>query len=249
MDHSSWARRGGIARFAALLVLAAATADDAAAAISGVSSTGFLVTWQQEVKASPHRVYESLGEVGKWWNSDHTWSGNAANLSLQMQATGCFCERWDGGSVENGRVVLAARDSSLRIQGALGPLQALAVDAVLTFAVAEKDGKTILVVTYRVAGSESAGLAALAGPVDGVIGEQARRLAILRRGRHTAVAEASLVVPTPATRLRPRRGAAGGRRAGTRSVRRRSSGPGRRAAPSPPRRRGTAPSPSRSRRG
>lgn len=182
MDRSSAARLRRIAGFAALLVLAAATPHRATAATSGVSPTGFLVTWQQEVKASPHRVYESLGEVGKWWNSDHTWSGSAANLSLQMQATGCFCERWEGGSVENGRVVQAAKDSLLRIRGALGPLQALAVDAVLTFAVTEKEGKTILVVTYRVAGSESAGLAGLAGPVDSVIGEQAHRLAIYAEG-------------------------------------------------------------------
>ena len=175
-------RRPSAARGAALALIVAASAlgaaGPAAAATSAVSASGFVVTLQQEVKADPHRVYEALGEVGKWWNSKHTWSGNAANLSLQAQASACFCERWEGGSVEHGRVVYAARDSVLRIQGALGPLQALAVDAVLTFALKPQGAATLLQVTYRVSGNEAAGLSELAGPVDGVIAEQMRRLAV-----------------------------------------------------------------------
>ncbi len=157
-------------------LLAFAAAGPAAAATSEVTPSGFLVTLRQEVGASPHRVYEAFAEVDKWWNSQHTWSGDAAHLSLAAQAGACFCERWDGGSVEHARVIYAARDSVLRLQGALGPLQALAVDAVLTFALAEKDGKTILQVTYRVAGRETSGLQEYAGPVDGVIAEQVKRL-------------------------------------------------------------------------
>ncbi|MGZ5893744.1 MAG: hypothetical protein ACXWJ7_14130 [Caldimonas sp.] len=155
---------------------AGALAGPAGAATSAVSPSGFLVSLRYEVKATPYRLYEALGEVDKWWNAAHNWSGNAANLSLAPQASGCFCERWEGNSVEHGRVIYAARDSVLRLQAALGPLQALAVNAVLTFAIAEKDGKTILQVTYRVSGNDSAGLQELAGPVDGVIGEQAKRL-------------------------------------------------------------------------
>jgi hypothetical protein len=146
------------------------------AATSDVSPSGFLVSLRYEVNAKPHRIYEALGEVDKWWNPAHTWSGSSANLSLSRQASGCFCERWGASSVEHARVIYAAEDSVLRLQGGLGPLQALAVNAVLTFAIAEKEGKTILQVTYRVSGNEAAGLQALAGPVDGVIAEQARRL-------------------------------------------------------------------------
>jgi hypothetical protein len=153
-----------------------ALASPAGAATSDVSASGFLVSLRYEVNARPHRIYEALGEVDKWWNPAHTWSGSAANLSLSRQASGCFCERWGANSVEHARVIYAAEDSVLRMQGALGPLQALAVNAVLTFAITEKDGKTILQVTYRVSGNEAAGLQALAGPVDGVIAEQARRL-------------------------------------------------------------------------
>jgi uncharacterized protein YndB with AHSA1/START domain len=172
-------RFSSAARFLALIVAtwALGSPGPATAATSAVSASGFLVTLQQEIKADPHRVYEALGEVDKWWNPRHTFSGNAANLSLQAQAGGCFCERWGGNSAEHGRVVYVGRDSTLRLQGALGPLQALAVNGVLTFALTDKGGGTTsLQLTYRVSGNDAAGLQELAGPVDGVLAEQLRRL-------------------------------------------------------------------------
>lgn len=166
--------RAGALGLAAALSLA--LTGPAGAATSEVSPSGFLVTLRQEVKASPPRIYEALGEVDKWWNPKHTWSGSAANLSLARQAAGCFCERWGANSVEHGRVIYAAKDSVLRLQAALGPLQALAVNAILTFAIAEKDGRTILQLSYRVSGNDAAGLQDLAGPVDGVLADQLKRL-------------------------------------------------------------------------
>ena len=166
-------------RIRAAALVAAATlggVQGAAAATSDVSPTGFVVTVQHDVKATPHRVYEALGEIDKWWNGSHSWSGKAANLSLSRQAGGCFCERWGQNSVEHARVIHAFEERMLRLQGSLGPLQGLAANAVLTFAITPKEGGATLVVTYRVAGSESAGLQQLAAPVDRVIGEQARRL-------------------------------------------------------------------------
>jgi hypothetical protein len=168
-------RRLSAAKAVAILALVA-LAGPAAAATSEVSASGFLVTLRQEVKASPHSVYDAIGKVDKWWNPAHTWSGNAANLSLSTQASGCFCERWDGNSVEHGHVVVASKDRMLRLQSSLGPLQAMAVDGVLTFAVSEKDGKTTLQLTYRVSGNEAARLQDVAGPVDGVLADQLQRL-------------------------------------------------------------------------
>jgi uncharacterized protein YndB with AHSA1/START domain len=158
------------------LMLLAAVGGGAVAATADVAPTGFVVTHRHEVKATPHRVWEALGEIDKWWNGSHSWSGQAANLSLATQAGGCFCERWGANSVAHARVIHAVEDRMLRLEGSLGPLQALAATSILTFALAPKDGGTALVVTYRVAGSESAGLQQLAAPVDGVIGEQVRRL-------------------------------------------------------------------------
>jgi len=158
------------------VVLAIVTAGPAGAEATQVSASGFLVTASHELKAPPPRVYAALGEIERWWNPAHSYSGQAANLSLARQPGGCFCERWGAHGVEHARVVMALEDRMLRLEGALGPLQALAVNGALTFTLAPKDGGPSLVVTYRVAGNEGSGLQQLAGPVDGVITEQVRRL-------------------------------------------------------------------------
>jgi len=104
--------------------------------------------------------------------SDHTWSGDAAHLSLDARAGGCFCEAWDGGSAEHGRVVMAQPGRLLRFVGALGPLQESAVSAVLTVTLEAAGSGTRATVTYRVSGDAGHGLETLAPVVDTVIGQQ-----------------------------------------------------------------------------
>ena len=166
--------RMGLPLLAAVVALGAA--GSAGAETTQVAASGFLVTARHELKAPAPRVYAAIGEIERWWNPAHSYSGQAANLSLARQAGGCFCERWGSNAVEHARVVTALEDRMLRLEGALGPLQALGINGVLTFALAPKEGGTTLVVTYRVAGNEGSGLQQLAGPVDGVITEQVRRL-------------------------------------------------------------------------
>lgn len=169
--------RGRTRPRAAPLALALALSCGAAQAeVSGLSPNGFVVTHRTETKATPAQVYAAIGHPEQWWNSEHTFSHDAANLSLSLTAGGCFCERWADGSVEHARVIYAGRDSAVRLSGAFGPLQALAVDAVLTIGVATKDGHTVLQMTYRVSGNADAALEKLALPVDGVLGEQFKRL-------------------------------------------------------------------------
>jgi hypothetical protein len=94
---------------------------------------------------------------------------------MEMRAGGCFCEQWDGNSIEHARVIYAARDKVLRLEGALGPLQGMAVAGVMNYAIASADGKTTLTYTYRVRGAD-AELEKLAAIVDKVVGEQFARL-------------------------------------------------------------------------
>lgn len=163
-------------RIATFLVLTVTTAPSIAAT-SAVSPSSFLITHTAELSAPPAAAYAALGEIGKWWNGAHTYSGNAANLSLDLRAGGCFCEQWgDGSSVEHARVIYAARDKALRLEGGLGPLQELAVAGVMTFALTVVEGKTTLTFTYRVRGAE-AGLDKAAPVVDKVLGEQVTRFA------------------------------------------------------------------------
>lgn len=144
---------------------------------SDVSSSGFTITHAVVVDSDPQKVWLAFTQLPAWWNSTHTWSGQASNLSLDATAGGCWCERWgNGASAAHGRVLLAIPGSVLRFQAGLGPLQEMPVTGVLTFGTARRDGATRLRVTYRVAGAPDAGLDKLATAVDGVIGEQVRRL-------------------------------------------------------------------------
>lgn len=95
---------------------------------------------------------------------------------LDLQAGGCFCERWGEASVEHGRVVFALPGELLRLRAALGPLQDMGLVGVLTFTMKPSGGGTALVGAYRISGDSLHGLDKLAPVVDGVIAEQVTRL-------------------------------------------------------------------------
>lgn len=158
----------------ALLVLAAG----ADAAVVARAAGGFVLRHEVTFAAPPSRVYQALSDVSAWWDPDHTYSGDAAKLSLDARAGGCFCEALaGGGSVEHMRVVFAAPGRLLRLAGGLGPLQGMGVSGAMDFALAEHPGGTRLVFTYSVAGFAPDGLEAMAEPVDGVLAIQLGRLA------------------------------------------------------------------------
>jgi uncharacterized protein YndB with AHSA1/START domain len=157
--------------------LLATTTAPALAETSEVSPSGFTVTHAVVVESDPQKVWLAFTQLPLWWNGAHTWSGQASNLSLDATAGGCWCERWgNGASAMHGHVLMVQPGSVLRLQAWLGPLQDRPVAGVLTFATAHRDGATRLRVTYRVAGGPDAGLDKLAPAVDGVIGEQVKRL-------------------------------------------------------------------------
>jgi uncharacterized protein YndB with AHSA1/START domain len=158
-------------------VLFAALAVCASAKTGNVTPHGFISIFRDEVRVQPTELWRAVTQLPRWWSSSHTYSGDAANLSFDAQAGGCWCERWsDGQSVEHGRVLLAMPPRTLRVYGNLGPLQELPVHGVLTFTIAMQESKTILRMTYRVSGPPDAGLDKLAPVVDRVLGEQFKRL-------------------------------------------------------------------------
>lgn len=142
-----------------------------------VSPAGFLSSFHEEVDAAPAAAWIVLTQVAHWWGAQHTYSGDAANLTLEATAGGCWCERWKGNSVEHMRVLVAMPPSTLRLEGGLGPLQAMAVNAVLTFRLTPHGAGTALDVTYRVRAASDAALDRIADPVDHVLEEQVKRLA------------------------------------------------------------------------
>jgi len=137
-----------------LLVLSslALGASAAPAAVTQSRPDGFLIEIDADLAAPPAKAYAALAEVGRWWSPAHTWSGDAKNLSLSLDAGACFCERWESGSVEHARVLFAKQDELLRLGGALGPLQSMAVTGVVSFAFEAKGQGTTLHVSHRVSG-------------------------------------------------------------------------------------------------
>lgn len=157
----------------ALLALAVASPPAQAAPLS-VTPDGFVLRYVVTAPtADPAALYAQFSRIGDWWSGEHSYSGDAKNLSLDLKAGGCWCETWPGGSIEHARLVLAMPGRALRFVGGFGPLQALPVNAVLSVSFAEgPQGGGTMTVTYRVAGPAAAKLEALAAPVDQVLGAQ-----------------------------------------------------------------------------
>jgi uncharacterized protein YndB with AHSA1/START domain len=163
------------------LLLSASAAE---AEVSETRENAFVIQSIVMADNPPAKVYRDLVRVAQWWDPAHTWSGSAKNLRLEPRAGGCFCEKLpEGGSVQHGRVLFAQPGKLLRLEAALGPLQEMAVSAVLTFSLAPDGPGTRITMTYRVNGSLTMDSAKLAPGVDQVMGIQLRRLRDLASGR------------------------------------------------------------------
>jgi uncharacterized protein YndB with AHSA1/START domain len=149
----------------------------AQAEVKDSRENGFTIEATVMADASPAVVYRQLVKVAGWWDPKHTWSGSARNLKLDARAGGCFCEKLaDGGSVQHARVIFAQPGKLLRLEGALGPLQDMAVSGVLSFTLAPDGPGTRIKMIYRVAGVLTMDSAKLAPLVDQVMGIQLGRL-------------------------------------------------------------------------
>jgi len=155
----------------------------ARAEVVSASASSFSIQAEVDIAASPEQTWRALPRIERWWSSAHTYSGDASRLSLDARAGGCWCERWGRGqSVEHGRVVLVMESEgvrTLRVSAALGPLQEMAVNGVLTFTVAPHANGAKITMTYRVSGDPGLNLEQIAPLVDAVLMEQFGRLARL----------------------------------------------------------------------
>lgn len=172
-------------RFAIVLLgaaLAASVPAPVTAAVTAQADSGFSIENSVDVAASPAAVFALLGQPARWWNGDHSYSGNAGNLSLDARVGGCFCEALPrtgavaAGRVEHARVIHVAPASLLRLVGSLGPLQAEAVTGTLSFSLKAQGAGTKITMSYVLGGFVRGGAGALAEAVDQVLAEQLARL-------------------------------------------------------------------------
>lgn len=165
-------------RAAVVLLLSALSNTGAQADVVDRSASGFTVKTTVSVAAAPQRVYQDLLNVGAWWDKAHTYSGDAKNMTLAAQPGGCFCEKYAGGAIEHARVVYVSPDRLLRLSGALGPLQEMAITGTITWAIepAKQGSGSTVTMTYAVGGYAPGGLDKLADIVDMVLAQQVKLL-------------------------------------------------------------------------
>jgi hypothetical protein len=165
---------------AALLALTPAASQ---AEVAASSDSGFVSHNEVLVRATPAEAWDAMVRPSRYWNGDHSYSGDPANLTLAPNAGGCFCEAIpakDGapaGQVEHMRVIYAAPGALLRLSGGLGPLQSEPITGVLTMTLVPDGDMTKITWDYAVGGYMRTPAAEIAPLVDQVIGEQLLRLA------------------------------------------------------------------------
>jgi uncharacterized protein YndB with AHSA1/START domain len=158
----------------ALLVLIGAPAS---AEVVGASNNGFEVRETVPLVVPPEAAFRAFAELPAWWDPEHSYSGDSANMRLDLAPGGCFCERIPktGGGVEHMRVVYVEPGKRVVMTGSLGPLLYEATTGVM-----DVQGKTIaggsqLTLDYKVAGFANGAAAKIAPVVDAVLAGQLKR--------------------------------------------------------------------------
>jgi uncharacterized protein YndB with AHSA1/START domain len=168
-------------RIVYIAAVAALACRPAAAEVKAATAQGFEVVATVTVHVTPKQAFAALAQPQRWWNPEHTFSGDAASLSLRLKPGGCFCEQMkDGGWAKHLEVTMVRPGSAIELHGGLGPLRFQGVAGALTWIVkpAEGGGATITQ-DYVVGGYLREGAEHWAPIVDGVLEEQMTRLASL----------------------------------------------------------------------
>ena len=161
------------------LGLVAFIATPASAEVVSAGTNGFEVRHSVNLVIPQAKAFTAFSEIQNWWSKDHTYSGDASRLSLQLRPGGCFCERLDnGGGIEHLRVTYVQPGERAVLTGSLGPLLYEATTGVMDVKVERIAGGSRVTMDYRAAGFAKGGAAEMAPIVDKVLGEQIKRLRI-----------------------------------------------------------------------
>lgn len=163
------------------LIAFGALPGSAIAAVTDAAPSGFTVRLEVEIAAGQDEVYDVVvGRINEWWSSDHTFSGDAANMYIEQKLGGCFCESFaEDGGVVHMLVTFLNRGRMVRLTGGLGPLGLMGVSGNMTWEFNSSEAGTLWVLTYAVGGYSASGLDKIAGPVDQTLAEQMQRLRAL----------------------------------------------------------------------
>jgi uncharacterized protein YndB with AHSA1/START domain len=150
----------------------------ALADVKDAAAGGFTVANEVTIDADGEAVWRAaIDDIGLWWSSDHTVSGDASRLSITAVPQGCFCESFGAGAgVVHLTVTMVSPGVVIRLTGGLGPLGLMGVNGNMTWEFEAVEEGTRVTFTYVVGGYRPEGLDTIAAPVDFVIGEALARL-------------------------------------------------------------------------
>jgi hypothetical protein len=169
-------QRRGIAMRFILLIPALLLAPPASAEVLSASPTGFEVQEVVNLVVPQPSAYAAFGQVGQWWNKEHTYSGDATRMSLQLRPGGCFCEPLEGGGgIEHMRVTYLKPGEQIVLTGSLGPLLYQATAGVMDVRFERIAGGTRVTMNYRAAGFAKGDGDKMAPLVDQVLADQMKR--------------------------------------------------------------------------
>lgn len=149
------------------------TAAPASAEVVSRSADGFVLRFAVGVEAAPEDVVAAVSELPQWWDPAHTYTGDAANLSLAFEEGGCWCETLADGTVFEHAVVTGITADRVTMNAALGPLHDKATKAELTFGSAPENRGRLVTIDFVV---EGPGLGAMADGVNMVMDQAFDRL-------------------------------------------------------------------------
>ena len=129
------------------------------------------------IAGSSADAFALLRRPQDWWSDAHTYSGDAGNFTLDLSPGGCLCETWDGGFVKHLEVVSLRPGSQIVMEGGLGPLRYQPAGGTMVWELIRGKSGLMLAIDYKVTGFPAGNGEALAGAVDGVLAEQAKRFA------------------------------------------------------------------------
>ncbi len=153
------------------------------AAVVSADEHGFEIQNSVNLVVPQADAYEAFGKVGQWWNSEHTYSGDAKRMNLALRPGGCFCEPLEGGGgIEHMRVTYLQPGERIVMTGSLGPLLYEATSGVMDIKVERIAGGSKVTMNYKVSGFAKGGAAKMAPLVDQVLADQLKRFRVYAAG-------------------------------------------------------------------
>ncbi len=161
-----------------LAVLLVACVPVATGEVRDSAANGFTTVNEVVIDAEREAAWKAaIHEIGHWWSSAHTVSGDAMRMAIDPVMQGCFCESLgEQAGVVHLTVTMVNPTVLLRMTGGLGPLGLMGLDGNMTWEFEDAEDGTRVRFTYAVGGYSPTGLDTIAPAVDAVIGEALDRL-------------------------------------------------------------------------